>query len=1159
MQTRTGISLRRVVVLLIVTTAVGIGLAQKAAVEPREPGKGQITDEAIADARARNVMNMRSITNVQRCAAAARAAAARRGAKAGTTGSINRQAAQQRIIEPFALTGTPPSALATPDYFGTIPNYANSPVIQKFVDSLPGLGPANASAITKQYIPIAQPVVLKNPDGTVKFPNDDYYEIGLVDDTTQFHPNLPPTKIRGYIDLSPDADGKFHFLGPMIIAQKDRPVRLKFTNKLGTGAAGNLFLPVDTTLMGAGMGPNGGSEMYTQNRAVIHLHGGNTPWISDGTPHQWITPAGESTSYKKGVSQQNVPDIGDPGDGSATYYYTNQQSGRLMFYHDHALGTTRLNVYAGEAAGYLLTDPTEDKLIGAGLIPGAPNGDVYRYGIPLIIQDKTFVPDATTLARQDPTWDTAHWGGLGSLWFPHVYMPNQNPADAEGVNAMGRWDYGPWFWPPQTTLTNGPITLANGTQMPGTPNPSQVPEAFMDTPVVNGAAYPYLTVQRKAYRFRILNAANDRSFNLQLYYADASGTEVKMVNAWPHDGSTTPPLCTSANSTSSVTGLPTGCWPTTWPTDARDGGVPDPAAAGPAIIQIGTEGGLLPAPVVIPSNPVNYEYNRRNIVVLNVTNHALFLGPAERADVIIDFSSVPDGSKLILYNDAPAPVPAFDSRYDYYTGDPDQTSTGGAPTTTAGFGPNTRTIMQFRVSDATPNPQAFNVNALAAAFKSTSTQKGPFAESQPAPLVPQAAYGTAYNTTYTDTFSRIQNTSLTFTPIDPATGLQSGTPIKVDMKAKTIQELFDADYGRMNSTLGTELPLTSFLNQTTIPLAYVDPPTEIIKDREVQIWKITHNGVDTHAIHFHLFNVQLINRVGWDGQIRPPEPNEIGWKETVRMNPLEDAIVALQPISQGGLPFSVPDSVRPLNPAEPIGSNKGFTGVDPYTNAPITVTNQMTNFGWEYVWHCHLLGHEENDMMRPIVVQVTPPASASNLSATAAGPTQVNLSWTYTGPSTGVTLQVQRATGAGAFTTIGTVPTTQTTYNDTGLAPSTSYSYQIVVTSNTTATSNTVTVKTPLNAPTNLVAGLIGTGYVILSWADTNISGASNFVVYRGVYNAATQTWSAYTLVATTAITTNTYRNTGLVSKTQYRYYVQAIGAGGAVSASSNVVTITAK
>ena len=56
------------------------------------------------------------------------------------------------------------------------------------------------------------------------------------------------------------------------------------------------------------MGPDG-KNMYTQNRATLHLHGGITPWISDGTPHQWITPAGEKTAYPKGVSVRNVPDM----------------------------------------------------------------------------------------------------------------------------------------------------------------------------------------------------------------------------------------------------------------------------------------------------------------------------------------------------------------------------------------------------------------------------------------------------------------------------------------------------------------------------------------------------------------------------------------------------------------------------------------------------------------------------------------------------------------------------------------------------------------------------------------------------------------------------------------------------------------------------------
>ena len=74
----------------------------------------------------------------------------------------------------------------------------------------------------------------------------------------------------------------------------------------------------------------------------------------------------------------------------------------------------------------------------------------------------------------------------------------------------------------------------------------------------------------------------------------------------------------------------------------------------------------------------------------NVTDHSLLLGRAERADVIVDFSAYA-GQTLILYNDAPAAFPALDPRYDYYTGNPDQTDTGGAPTTQPGYGPNTRT------------------------------------------------------------------------------------------------------------------------------------------------------------------------------------------------------------------------------------------------------------------------------------------------------------------------------------------------------------------------------------------------------------------------------------------------------------------------------------
>ena len=172
-----------------------------------------------------------------------------------------------------------------------------------------------------------------------------------------------------------------------------------------------------------------------------------------------------------------------------------------------------------------------------------------------------------------------------------------------------------------------------------------------------------------------------------------------------------------------------------------------------------------------------------------------------------------------------------------------------------------------------------------------------------------------------------------------ATAVANFQSVTIPMQPKAIQELWDP-YGRMNATLGLEMPFTNGNIQTTIPLGYIDPVSEIVPDGQVQLWKITHNGVDTHPVHFHLFNVQVVNRVGWDGQIRPPEDNELGWKETVRMNPLEDVIVALQPKSQTGLPFTVPNSSRSEDVTMPAGEN--ISVINPLDGNPITVSNAAT-------------------------------------------------------------------------------------------------------------------------------------------------------------------------------------------------------------------------
>ncbi len=1052
-----------------------------------------------------------------------------------------------------------------PDYFGTA-NWANSPALTKFVDSLPGLGPT-ANNTLGQYIPVAV------ADNTT-FVGSDYYEIAEVEYTQKLHTDLPASHLRGYVQIQPAgsvtgftlagyaaaadklayASQHASYLGPVIVAQKDKPVRIKLTNLLSTGAAGKLPVPVDTTYMGAD------SAAATDNRTALHLHGGNTPWISDGTPRQWVKPKGELTGPNKGETTRDVPDMwfdasgnvvpaalvpadpiaaglkNNPGDGAMTFYFTNQQSARLMFYHDHAEGITRLNVYAGMAAGYVLQDPTEQAMVSGGtaqtaaaamgysLAEQAKYDSVTNYAaatlppladtIPLIIQEKTFVPNntkpvmnfygafASQLQSQDPTW---RWGtnfneatnvasvtgltGNGDLWVPHVFMPNQNPGDITGGNAFGRWDYGPWFWPPFTAISNGPIdnpyydpacnttvSYCEPATIPGTPNgstklpvapfyvspgvdpltmtpgvkdaktglftssPSSTPEAFNDTPLVNGTVYPYITVDPKQYRLRILSVGNDRMLDLSMVVA-ASKNSVTTADA--NAGTTgVAKVCDGSDSTitydecTEVKMVPMTStqnaavpFPAHWYTklkggvtfDGRPSGVFDPRTRGPAMVQIGTEGGFLSSPVVIKNQPVNYEYNPKNILVNNIKEHALLLGPAERADVLVDFSNFA-GSTLILYNDAGAPVPAWDLRLDYYTGGFDNTDTGGAFSTVPGYGPNSRTIMQIRVSKnggtVAANTSQDSTGTINLPALTTAVQTA-FKTSQEPIIVPQAAYNDTYGLTGVNAvpdslgtnLSRIADYQLTFKPFkdaNPVAGpaILEPNAVTVDLGPKTIIEDWTMNWGRMNALFGTEVPRTNATIQTSIPQAYIDPPTELVKITPntnavpitgtladgTQLWKVTHNGVDSHSIHFHLFHVQLVNRVGWDGAVYPPEANELGWKDSLLMHPLSDVIVALRPMTMD-LPFKVANSHRKIDPSN-TAVNLDFFNLNPMTGNGSNVTqagNAEINYGWEYVWHCHILGHEENDMMRSIAVAQPPEAPSALTAKTVAN--GVKLDW----------------------------------------------------------------------------------------------------------------------------------------------------------------------
>ncbi len=291
------------------------------------------------------------------------------------------------------------------------------------------------------------------------------------------HRDLPPTPIWGFNGIWP---------GPTIEARRGTPIKIKYHNDaLPTTHP----LPVDTTIHGA-------EADKPQVRNVVHLHGAKILPESDGYPEAWISPDG-----------QTGPVLFNPN----PFIYPNDQQATNLWYHDHTLGITRLNMIMGLAGFYFIRDSVEDAL-------NIPKG---QFEIPLLMQDRLFNPDGTLLY---PIAD----GGTHEFW---------------------------------------------------------IPEFFGDTMCVNGKAWPVLDVEPRRYRFRMLNGCNARFLNMNIVQTDSSGT--------PH------------------------------------------GMAGPLFNVIGTDGGLLPAPVAL---------------------NTLLQAPAERFDVIVDFTGKA-GKFFVLTNNGPAPFP----------------------------------------------------------------------------------------------------------------------------------------------------------------------------------------------------------------------------------------------------------------------------------------------------------------------------------------------------------------------------------------------------------------------------------------------------------------------------------------------------------------------
>jgi spore coat protein A len=242
---------------------------------------------------------------------------------------------------------------------------------------------------------------------------------------------------------SPDPNTvPFGYLGPTILAYRGNPVNINWYNQLGNSYPANIS--IDTTLHWAYAFHMGMSYSIPLDGipAVPHLHGGNTESASDGLPEAWWTP-----SYPSGPTGMDFV--------KTNYVYDNDQEAATIWYHDHTLGITRLNVYNGLAAFYLLRDNNEMQLINSNSIPSG------NYEREIVIQDKMFYPD----------------GKLAYPDVPHLTVPG----------------FAPW---------------------PG--GPSNQPEFFGEVIVVNGKAWPVLDVEPRKYRFRMLNGSDSRFYNLRM-------------------------------------------------------------------------------------------------------------------------------------------------------------------------------------------------------------------------------------------------------------------------------------------------------------------------------------------------------------------------------------------------------------------------------------------------------------------------------------------------------------------------------------------------------------------------------------------------------------------------------------------------------------------
>ena len=193
------------------------------------------------------------------------------------------------------------------------------------------------------------------------------------------------------------------------------------------------------------------------------------------------------------------------------------------------------------------------------------------------------------------------------------------------------------------------------------------------------------------------------------------------------------------------------------------------------------------------------------------------------------------------------------------------------------------------------------------------------------------------------------------------------------------------------------------------------------------------------------FSVQVLSRARREGAVRAPDPGELGWKDTLRVDPLESVLVAMRPVL-AAVPFALPAGERALDITRPLGAEGPFTQLDQLTAEPLqpAVVNASADFSFEMRWGIHLIGGEESHAARPIVLQGTAAAPA-DVTATA-GDGGVVVAWTpplFPPPVVGY--ELQRAADEGFSQAV--VPLAPSgvgaSFTDTGASPGATYFYRV--------------------------------------------------------------------------------------------------------------------